>query len=338
MNFYEWFFLQKDRTAEGMFSFAHIFSVSVALAIFLALAFFLGRKFKDNPKAQFWTLLAAGIAIDVVFFIKMAYLLQGTDNVWRSIIGNAPLYLCDMQIFIIPLAALTRGRFREWCMDFVAIWGLLMGFLGTYFAGNIYVGNCAISFFAVISLLNHAISAFAALFVFMCKLNKMEKRNIPFTIAILLVFMTTALIIDYTDNHNFMFFFHGDGTPFVLFDMLVHEIKPLYQIEIYILQVGYMVGFYAIYYWAVKLISKAKAKQADVSISKEEVHKKMSLYSWISLGIFVAAMIILMIGTIIPIPNGQISGLIMKLLATVMGVASIGLLVYRDFKYKVRLN
>lgn len=338
MSFYEWFFLQKDRTPEGMFSFAHIFSVSISLTIFILAAYLLGKKYKNNEKGQFWTLLISGIAVDLVFIIKMIYLLWDTDNFFESLIGNAPLYLCDMQIFIIPLAALTKGRFKNWCLDFVAIWGLLMGFLGTYFAGNIYYGNTAICFFSIISLLNHCISAFAAFFIFMCKLNKMERRDIPFTVAILLVFMTTALIIDYVDNHNFMFFFFGDGTPFVLFDQLVHEIKPLYQLEIYILQTGYMVGFYFVYYWVTSLIKKAKEKNANYDVDKNEVIKKVVLLNWLSLGILGAALVILLIGTIIPIPNGQIVGVILKLVATVMGVGSFTLLIIRDFKYKTKLQ
>ena len=75
--------------------------------------------------------------------------------------------------------------------------------------------------------------------------------------------MTAALIIDYVDDHNFMFFFHGDGTPFTFFQNLVHDIKPLYQLEIYILQCGYMVGFYFLYYLVHNYISKQKVKKQE---------------------------------------------------------------------------
>ena len=249
MDFYKWYFLEEGRTPEGMFSWQHILSVTIVLGAFLFLAVMLGKKFKNNEKAQFITLLVSAIVIDLIQFFKIGYFLVA-DHVssfakfWDIIIGNAPLYLCDMQLFILPLAALTRGRFRNWCMDFIAIWGLLMGFLGTYFAGNIYVGRCVIGHSAFNSLFMHCVAAFAALFIFMCGLNKMEKRDIPFTIGMLFVFMTTALIVDYVDNHNFMFFFQGDGTPFTLFQNLVHDNKPAYKVIIYILQSGSMVGFY----------------------------------------------------------------------------------------------
>ena len=271
MNFYEWFFLEKDslgnnRPGDALFSWPHLLSVTLTLAGFLVLAIFLGKKYRGNQKAENLILLIAGISIVSVQVAKIVYLCvtRGDGTVWDCLIGNAPLYLCDMATFIIPLAALTRGRFKDWCLDFVAIWGLIMGFFGTYLAGNIYPAHPAISWAAINSLLLHAISAFAAMFIFVTGLNKMEKRNIPFVVGILVIFMTTALIIDYVDNHNFMFFFHGDGTPFTLFDeYLSFGLKPIYQLWIYVLQCGYMVGFYFAYYGICKLIDKQKAKKQE---------------------------------------------------------------------------
>ena len=261
-SFYEWFFLETGRTGDALFSIPHLLSVTLTLAVFFGLAVFLAKKFKDNPKAQTITLLVAGIAIVSVQIAKIAYLEANSTDFWECLIGNAPLYLCDMAIFIIPLSAITRGRFREWCYDFVAIWGILMAFFGTYLAGNIYPAHAAISWGAINSLLNHAISGFAGLFIFVSGLNKMEKRNIPFVVGILVVFMTTALIIDYVDNHNFMFFFHGDGTPFTFFDQyLSFGLKPIYQVWIYVLQCGYMVGFYFTYYGIRSLVVKHKEKK-----------------------------------------------------------------------------
>ena len=273
MDFYKWFFLEEGRKGDALFSWQHLLSVTLTLSVFFALALLLGKKYKGNKKAENIILLIAGISTLLVQTAKMIYLCWGTSNLWESLIGNAPLYLCDMTIFIIPLCAITRGRFRDWCLDFVAIWGLLMSIFGTYLAGNIYPAHAAISFGALNSLLNHTISGFAALFIFVTGLNKMEKRNIPFVIGILLVYMTTALIIDYVDNHNFMFFFHGDGTPFTLFDQyLSFGLKPIYQLWIYVLQSGYMVGFYYGYYLVTRLIHK---KQENKELKKQQaVHNE----------------------------------------------------------------
>ena len=187
-----------------------------------------------------------------------------TDNFWDCLIGNWPLYFCDVPIYIIPLAALTKGRFKQWCLDFMAICGLLMGFMGNYF------------FSVINALLNHSISAFVALFIWVSGLNKMEKRDIPFAIGILFTFMSIALTVDYISipiigrERNFMFFFNGDGTPFTLFlDLYKGALIP-YQITIYVLQCGYMGLFYLVYYWIMGFLKKReehKKLQAQDSTS-----------------------------------------------------------------------
>ena len=276
MDFYKWFFLEEGRTPAGLFSFSHIFAVTLTLAIFLTLAVFLGKRFKGNPKKQNLVLLISGIAIVAVQLSKNIWLLCETDNFWDCLVGNWPLYFCDVPIYIIPLAALTKGRFKQWCLDFMAICGLLMGFMGNYFAGNLYPSHAIISFSVINALLNHSISAFVALFNWVSGLNKMEKRDIPFAIGILFTFMSIALTVDYISipiigrERNFMFFFHGDGTPFTLFlDLYKGALIP-YQITIYVLQCGYMGLFYLVYYWIMGFLKKReehKKLQAQDSTS-----------------------------------------------------------------------
>jgi hypothetical protein len=265
MNFYEWFFEEKGREPAGLFSFGHLFSVTLTLLIFLALAIFLGKRFKGDEKKTNLVLLISAIAIVSLQIAKITYLLITTDNIVDCLIGNAPLYFCDIMIIMIPLAALTRGRFRDCCLDFVAVCGLLMGFMGNYFAGNLYPSHAVISWAAMVALLNHSISAFASMFVWAAKLNKMEKRNILIVISFLFIFMTFALIMAYAFDKNFMFYFHGDGTPFTIFDEhLSFGLKPIYQIWIYVLQCGYMGLFYVIYYLIIKWNNKLKDKKANV--------------------------------------------------------------------------
>ena len=80
--------------------------------------------------------------------------------------------------------------------------------------------------------------------------------------------MTAALVLDWTHNlpsgHNFMFFRHGDGTPFDFFKNYLSFGKIwVYDIWIYVLQCGYMVGFYFVYYWIVGLINKKKVQKQE---------------------------------------------------------------------------
>ena len=265
MAFYEWFFLEKDRQPAGLFSWAHLVSVTLTLAALLVLAYFLGRMFKENKKAQRIVLIASAAFIVALEIAKISFLLSISNNIPDTLIGNAPLYFCDIMIFVIPVAAATKGRVQDCCIDFIAICGLLMGFMGNYFAGNIYGAHAAISFLAINSLLNHSVSAFASLFIWVAKINKMEKRNIPFVVGILFVFMTFVLVVAYVTNRNFMFYFSGDGTPYTFFHGLVGGNLIAYQSIIYILQCGYIGVFYLCYYPIIKRVGVHQKKSKATS-------------------------------------------------------------------------
>lgn len=266
MNFYDWFFKETGRQPAGLFSLSHILTVTLTLVAFIVLAFFLSRKFKGDEKKQNLVLLITGIAIVALQIAKYVFLLIETDNISDCLVGNLPLYFCDITTYIIPIAALTKGRFKAICIDFIAICGVLMGFMGNYFAGNLYPSHAIISWAVFNALLNHSLSAFAAMFIWFSGLNKMEKKNIPYVISILFGFMTFALILDYGTGKNFMFFFSGDGTPFTIFDEhLSFGIKPIYQLWVYALQCGYIGVFYACYYPLKRFIENHKTtKQEEV--------------------------------------------------------------------------
>ena len=102
-TFYEWFFEEVGRKPAGLFSFQHLFTVTLTLAIFLTLAVFLGKKFRGDAKKCNLVLLITGITIVTVQLSKSIWLLAITDNFWDSLIGNWPLYFCDIPIYIIPL-------------------------------------------------------------------------------------------------------------------------------------------------------------------------------------------------------------------------------------------
>ena len=265
MNFYEWFFLEKGRAPAGLFSWSHLLSVTIALAFFITLGYFLGKRNQDNPKGQRKVLIFTTVGIFALVIMKMSFLLATTDNIPNTLLENMPLFFCDMMVFIVPLAAFTRGRFQDICFDFIAICGFIMGLMGNYAAGNIYGSHPAFSYLSLISAISHSISAFAAMFVFRAKLNKMEKRNIVFVIGILFVYMSITLAVDYATGKNYMFFLGGDGTPFGLFYDMVGGNLIAYQIIIYVLQCGYIGVFYLIYYPIVKAIRKRREKKLNGS-------------------------------------------------------------------------
>ena len=258
MNFYEWLFLEKGRAPAGLFSWSHLLSVTLILGAFVALAIILGKRLKGNPKGQWKAFLATTIAILVLVVMKMSFLLATTTDIGNTVLENLPLFFCDMMVFMVPIATFARGRVRDICVDFIAIGGFVMGFMGNYFAGNIYDSHPAFSYLSLISAFSHSLSAFAALFGIVSGQNKMEKRNIPFVIGILFVFMSITLAVDYGTGKNYMFFLGGDGTPFGLIYDWVGGNLIAYQAIIYVLQCGYIGLFYLVYYPIAKWVKARK--------------------------------------------------------------------------------
>ena len=96
MDFYKWFFLAEDRPIEGLFSPAHLISVTLTLAVFLTAAVLLGKKFAKNEKGQNIVLIISGIFIVLVQLAKVTYLVYQYRNTslpfwegfWEIVIGT----------------------------------------------------------------------------------------------------------------------------------------------------------------------------------------------------------------------------------------------------------
>ena len=274
MKFIDWFFFNKGRTPEGLLSPTHIITVTITLLLLIGLAFFLGHKYKNNPKAINIILkVSAGIMIFLyvleltdafvgVYYDKgilfethegrMAYLLQ--------LVNGMPLYLCDIAIFGIPIIAFTKGKARTILSDFLGIWGIPMGVIGTYLAGNVYSRVPVFSFDGLLCLFIHIIPAAVTVFLYYVRIATIERKNMIPALISFFCFSLFVLIYDWifhsTFGTNFMFFFSGDGTPFDLFRPYVP--LPVYQIIVFVLYMAYMALFYLVYYWIKKAVIKKK--------------------------------------------------------------------------------
>ena len=162
-----------------------------------------------------------------------------------------PLFLCSIQLIAIPLAAFSKGRIREASLDFVMIFGILGGVLGTVGAVQNYNAYPVLSMPNVVSAITHSISAFASLYIMIAKMRSMKMENMWITLTILGGFTVAALIANFALDYNYMFLMSHDGTPYVIFWNLVGGIQVLYTITVIAIFVVYILGFYYIYNWIV---------------------------------------------------------------------------------------
>ena len=245
-----------QREPEGFLSFAHILQVTIIMVIMLGLAIFLGiRNRKRSDKEKNIPIIVAAIAIDVFEIFKIVFVCIRSHDA-SLILLNLPLFLCSMQLITLPIAAFCKGRIREASLDFIFIFGILGGLLGTYGAGNLYGSNPAFSFDNLVSGITHGISAFASIYIVVAGLASMKKDNIVITLSMFTGLCVIAYIADILIPYNYMFLMAGDGTPYDILYNLLNGNKVLYPMFVVILFLIYIAAFYGIFFF----IKKKKEK------------------------------------------------------------------------------
>ena len=243
-----------QREPEGLFSWQHITFVSALMLIMFVCAIVFGNKYRnssDDKKRKI--IIIAAILIDSFELFKIIFMCFRSKDATTALY-ELPLFLCSIQLITIPLAAFSKGKIREACLDFVMIFGLLGAIAGTYFAGNNYGSYPVWSFDNLISGITHCLSGFTALYIGISKMYSMKKKNILIVSLILIFFCSAAMIANYLLDYNYMFLIRGDGTPYDIFYNLVDGNKILYPLIVISLFFLYILGFYIIFY----IISKKK--------------------------------------------------------------------------------
>ena len=171
-----------------------------------------------------------------------------------QLVNSAPLFLCDIAIYAIPVIAFSKGRVRTILADFLGIWGIPMGVIGTYLAGNVFEVAPALSFDGLLCIFIHVVPAAFTVLLYYTKTATLERKNMLIALFSFFCFSLFVLVYNYIFGTNFMFFFRGDGTPFDWFRPYVP--LPVYQIIVFTLYMTYMILFYVVYIAIKDKISK----------------------------------------------------------------------------------
>ncbi|MBR3927678.1 MAG: YwaF family protein [Clostridia bacterium] len=246
------------REPEGYMSWQHLTFVSSLMVVMIAAAVILGCK--NRKKAPERRNLALQVSAVLVLFFKLVEIVAPCffNNDPMGWTTSLPLFLCDIQMITVPLAAFARGRMKEASLDFVAMFGMLGAIFGTYCAGQNYACYPVISYNNVLSGITHTISGFASLYIIIAGLSSMKRRNIWISFAIVMGFCVAAYIANIIIDYNYMFLMRGDGTPYDIVYNLVNGSKILYPILVVALFFAYIVVFYLMYYVLMKKASKTK--------------------------------------------------------------------------------
>jgi uncharacterized membrane protein YwaF len=248
-------------TPDGYLSWQHLLFVSTFVFTAIALAIFLGiinknKTEKEKNKVLIWS----AILIDGFEIAKIIIGSLDNPNYWRI---SLPLFLCSIQLITIPLAAFGKGRLKEASLDFVFIFGLLGGLLGTYGMALNYNTYPTVSWPNFVSAVTHSISGFAALYIVISGMASMKKENTFITLGILFTFAILAYVANIILDYNYMFLMRTDGTPYEIFYKMVNGNKVLYPIVVILLFVLYIYVFRAIFTYCRKKVTNKIKNQTN---------------------------------------------------------------------------
>ena len=272
--------MAKGREIDGLLSRQHVYATTFILLHLVGLMIYLGLKYKNDQKAidrilKISDFVMIGLYVAEVLDSFFVRIIAGTIDLstfkgqkWLlgTFINAMPLYLCDIAIWGIPIIAFTKGKPRLILSNFLAIWGIPMGVIGTYLAGNVFLNRPVFSFDGFLCIFIHVVPAALTVFLYITKTARLEKKSMWQTLICFVIFSAFVLVYDYiffpNFETNFMFFFTGDGTPFDLFRPYVD--LWVYQVIVFVLYFLYMFLFYIVYFAIEK---KLKSKKVEIPIN-----------------------------------------------------------------------
>ena len=246
--------------AEGAYSWQHLLFVAFLMTSMVLIAILLGLKNKNKEEhIKNRVLIWAAFLIDGFELFKIAFNLGASEDAssWKR---DLPLFLCSIQLIVIPLAAFSKGKLREASLDFVFIFGILGAVLGTIGAAQNYNAYPVLSFPNVVSGITHTISGFASLYIVISGMTSMKFKNLPILLIILTSFCVTAYVANVLLDYNYMFLMSHDGTPYQIFYDLVGGHPVFYPMIVIVLFYVYIFAF--VYVYNVIKYRKTKKQQA----------------------------------------------------------------------------
>ncbi len=262
-KFWSEFFRVTEEWSGQYFGVAHIVVSSIVTIAFIGLGLFFGIRLR---KADGKTRIRP-IQIATIIFLSVQltyYIVNVCRRGWPYLISCLPLFLCDIQIFSLPLAAWAKGKWQKLGFDFSIVLGLLAALMGAWFNAAAFANNPIWSFDSIWNYVNHCVPGFIAVYIMANKLTKLHLNDMIWTFAVMAVFEAAALIVDFTAGENYMFFQSSSGTSFSLFENMVGDNKVAYVILVILSMHAYVAVYYLVYF-LIDLVVKRKKEKVQAS-------------------------------------------------------------------------
>lgn len=119
------------REPEGYLSWQHLLFVTLICLTAILLGILFGKRCRSRSDAEKkHVLIWAALLFDALEVFEIVFLCFRSHDPLNWL-KNLPLFLCSVQAFALPMAAVCKGRLKMAALDFVSIFGVLGMLLGT---------------------------------------------------------------------------------------------------------------------------------------------------------------------------------------------------------------
>lgn len=210
-GFFDYKYHIPDVYKTGMFTTAHIVLIVLVylLAIFLPV---LLRKAKRRNITIFLRVLSIAMVVWEATKITWESYFDVTTGQGFNYGGILPLYTCSLFIYMLLVAAWTRGRVQKIALSFITTIGLLYGAIGVVYCNGLN-WYPLFSFGGLYSFLFHSTMLVTGTFLLITQYHKSEWKDSLWAMIPILLLAIFAIPANYRWNADYMLLHTGGGVP-----------------------------------------------------------------------------------------------------------------------------
>lgn len=228
--------------------------------ISIPLLLFLFRKAKEKQVDIF--LKGVAIFLPVLDISKCVWesyydVTTGRGFNWE---GLLPLYTCSLFIYCTIGAAFGKGKFKDWCLAWVATIGLIGGLSNVILIQGLK-WYPFFTFGGMYSMVYHYVMAFTSLFIVVTKYKVFHMKDIWRAMGVHVAFSAIVIPIDYVFGWDYMQYYGAGGIPLLsdLSDKLVENgLRFLTVPMMLLLYLALAAAFTALYTGYCRITDRAK--------------------------------------------------------------------------------
>ncbi len=126
--------------------------------------------------------------------------------------GLLPIYTCSLFIYCMFVAAISKGKARDWCLSWVSSLGLVGGLSNVLFMRGLK-WYPFFTFGAFYSMTFHYVMVLTALLIVVTRYKEFRFSDIGKAFAVHLIFSAVVIPIDFLKGWDYMQYYEAGGVP-----------------------------------------------------------------------------------------------------------------------------